>query len=159
MAVYQSRRGACFTLLPPFLLPFALFALTHISLPTLLLLLPSCFVQERSETQFKHNLSCLFAATAAYAGFAAIRGWLFSLVNTNLLQRLRSQLFGRLISQPVAFFDTTETAQLTSRLAADCSVISRLFATSINVALRNALQVVSQTCEAGVVTGRTHSRS
>ncbi|KAI3423870.1 hypothetical protein D9Q98_009704 [Chlorella vulgaris] len=98
--------------------------------------------KERSETQFKHNLSCLFAATAAYAGFAAIRGWLFSLVNTNLLQRLRSQLFGRLISQPVAFFDTTETAQLTSRLAADCSVISRLFATSINVALRNALQVI-----------------
>lgn len=55
----------------------------------------------------------------------------------------RSQLFGRLISQPVAFFDATETAQLTSRLAADCSVISRLFSTSINVAIRNSLQVVS----------------
>ena len=54
----------------------------------------------------------------------------------------RSQLFGRLIRQPVAFFDGTETAQLTSRLAADCSVISRLFSTSINVAIRNALQVV-----------------
>ena len=54
----------------------------------------------------------------------------------------RSQLFGRLISQPVAFFDATETAQLTSRLAADCSVISRLFSTSINVAIRNSLQVV-----------------
>jgi ABC-type multidrug transport system fused ATPase/permease subunit len=54
----------------------------------------------------------------------------------------RSQLFGRLIRQPVSFFDSTETAQLTSRLAADCSVISRLFSTSINVALRNALQVL-----------------
>lgn len=53
----------------------------------------------------------------------------------------RSQLFARLIRQPVAFFDATETAQLTSRLAADCSVISRLFSTSINVAARNALQV------------------
>lgn len=98
--------------------------------------------KERSEQLFRHNLAFLAGATAAYAGFASVRGWLFSLVNTNLLQRLRSQLFWRLICQPVAFFDQTETAQLTSRLAADCSVISRLFATSINVALRNSLQVV-----------------
>ena len=192
--------------------------------------------KERSEAAFRGNLAALAAATAGYAGFAAVRGWLFSLVNTNLLQRLRrasgavarmrgtlaalraaaagrrcatgapgrgptrvclptarkrrSQLFGRLIRQPVAFFDSTETAQLTSRLAADCrcaaggcggcrralccrlwaepgaqaaqaqgstlpspltrwlltprvrSVISRLFSTSINVAIRNALQVV-----------------
>lgn len=46
-------------------------------------------VQERSEAAFRHNLTYLAAATAGYAGFAAIRGWLFSLVNTNLLQRLR----------------------------------------------------------------------
>jgi ABC-type multidrug transport system fused ATPase/permease subunit len=99
-------------------------------------------LQDRSEDAFRRNLALLLASTAAYGGFAAVRGWLFSLVNTNLLQRLRAQLFWRLISQPVAFFDATDTAQLTSRLAADCSVISRLFATSINVALRNALQVV-----------------
>lgn len=98
--------------------------------------------KERSEQAFRHHLVCLACATATYAVFAAIRGWMFSLVNTNLLQRLRSQLFWRLICQPVAFFDATETAQLTSRLAADCSMISRLFATSINVALRNTLQVV-----------------
>lgn len=102
---------------------------------------PGC-AQDRSEEAFRSNLALLLASTAAYAGFAALRGWLFSLVNTNLLQRLRAQLFLRLISQPVAFFDATDTAQLTSRLAADCSVISRLFATSINVALRNSLQVV-----------------
>ena len=45
--------------------------------------------QERSEAAFRHNLAGLGVATAAYAGCAAIRGWLFSLVNTNLLQRLR----------------------------------------------------------------------
>ena len=98
--------------------------------------------QERSEAGFRSALCALCAATASYAAFASARGGLFALVNTNLLQRLRSQLFGRLISQPVEFFDATDTAALTSRLAADCSVISRLFSTSINVALRNALQVV-----------------
>lgn len=46
--------------------------------------------QERSEQLFRHNLAFLAGATAAYAGFASVRGWLFSLVNTNLLQRLRS---------------------------------------------------------------------
>lgn len=56
-------------------------------LPTTLLTTPTA--QERSEAAFRHNLSILMATTAGYAGFAAIRGWLFSLVNTNMLQRLR----------------------------------------------------------------------
>lgn len=45
--------------------------------------------RERSERLFAANLSLLLASTAAYAGCAAIRGWLFSMLNTNLLQRLR----------------------------------------------------------------------
>ena len=56
-----------------------------------------------------------------------------------------ARLFGALIRQPVAFFDEQDTPQLTSRLAGDCSVVSRLFSTSINVALRNALQARSLT--------------
>jgi hypothetical protein len=48
-----------------------------------------CCLQERSEDLFKANLAFLCTATACYAGFAAVRGWLFSLLNTNLLQRLR----------------------------------------------------------------------
>lgn len=51
--------------------------------------------------------------------------------------------------QPVAFFDSAEPAQLTSRLAADCSVISRVMSTSINVALRNLLQVGRGAAAAG----------
>lgn len=84
------------------------------------------------------TLNC--PSEAIKASLIALSGW------ARLLDRgpppCRSLLFWRLICQPVAFFDSTETAQLTSRLAADCSVISRLFATSINVALRNSLQVV-----------------
>lgn len=53
----------------------------------------------------------------------------------------RQQLFSRLMQQEVSFFDAQDAGQLTSRLGADCSVIARLFATNINVALRNTLQV------------------
>lgn len=48
--------------------------------------------KEQSEAAFRANLATLAAATGGYAAFAAVRGWLFSLVNTNLLQRLRCVL-------------------------------------------------------------------
>lgn len=42
--------------------------------------------------------------------------------------------------QPVAWFDGADGGQLTSRLGSDCASVSRMVATSVNVAFRNALQ-------------------
>ena len=51
-------------------------------------------------------------------------------------------MFGALIRQPVAFFDSEEVGSLTSRLGSDCQAVVRCLSTNINVALRNSLQSI-----------------
>ncbi|KAL6780989.1 hypothetical protein ACKKBG_A09310 [Auxenochlorella protothecoides x Auxenochlorella symbiontica] len=96
--------------------------------------------QEGSSPAFVQSLTRLTIATAVFAVAAGLRGYLFSLVNMNLLQRLRSRAFRSMMLQPVAWFDGADGGQLTSRLGSDCASVSRMVATSVNVAFRNALQ-------------------
>lgn len=88
------------------------------------------------------TLSHYQSAAARFALAAAVRGYLFSIINRNILHRLRSRAFAAMISQPVAWFDSQDGAQLSTRLSADCAAVARLVATSANIALRNGLQCV-----------------
>ncbi|DBA70277.1 TPA: hypothetical protein ACH3X2_012175 [Trebouxia sp. C0005] len=95
-----------------------------------------------SKTLFKRNVQLLATMAFSYGIFAGLRGFCFSLLNTDLIQRLRGDLFGSLLKQEVAFFDKEEVGVLTSRLGSDCQAVVRALSTNINVALRNALQAI-----------------
>lgn len=95
-----------------------------------------------SKALFKRNVQVLAIMAFSYGIFAGLRGFCFSLLNTDLIQRLRGELFGALLRQEVAFFDKEEVGVLTSRLGSDCQAVVRALSTNINVALRNALQAV-----------------
>eukprot|EP00891_Asterochloris_glomerata_P008581 jgi/Astpho2/8581/e_gw1.00126.12.1_t len=94
---------------------------------------------------FKRNLTLLATMAFSYGIFAGLRGYLFSLLNIDLIQRLRGELFGALLKQEISFFDKEEVGALTSRLGADCSSVTRALATNINVAARNSLQAIGGT--------------
>lgn len=94
-----------------------------------------------AQEAFRSHLRALAAAALGFAVFAALRGWLFGVLNNRFVRALRGRLFGVLMRQETAFHDVHEPGELTSRLTSDCYAISRCIATNVNVALRNLLQV------------------
>ena len=52
-----------------------------------------------------------------------IRSWSFTLAGMSVVCRLRKMLFGAIIQQEVAFFDTNRTGELTNRLSSDTQVV------------------------------------
>ena len=83
-------------------------------------------------------------AAAAMAVLAIVQGaaiglryLLFSLAGERVVARLRRDLFRRLLSQEIGFFDGRRTGELTSRLAADTEAVQGAVSSSISMALRN----------------------
>lgn len=82
----------------------------------------------------------LAGAALAFGVCAALRGFLFSLLNTRLLHHLRGQLFDALVSAPAGAHDGgSADGSAASRLGADCHAVARCVSTNLNVAARNAL--------------------
>jgi len=83
----------------------------------------------------------LAAVAILYGCCAAARGGLFTLLNTQLVHNLRTQLFGALVGAPADFYDSGDAAGAATRLGADCAAVARCLSTNLNVAARNALAV------------------
>ncbi|PIA57685.1 hypothetical protein AQUCO_00600424v1 [Aquilegia coerulea] len=71
------------------------------------------------------------------SGCAALRAWLFSSASERVVARLRTNLFGHLIQQEIAFFDVTRTGELLSRLSEDTQIIKNAATTNLSEALRS----------------------
>lgn len=84
----------------------------------------------------------LLVVFAVQAVFTMLRSWLFTIAGERVVTRLRSDLYRRLIGLPVAFFDTTRTGELTSRLVADTTVLQNTVTVNISMALRFGLQAL-----------------
>jgi len=88
----------------------------------------------------KGDVRRLALAAVAYGCFAAMRGFLFSLLNTELVQNLRTALFSALVRAPPEAYDDPDGAgSAASRLGADCYAVARCVSTNLNIAARNAL--------------------
>ncbi|MGZ6448230.1 MAG: ABC transporter transmembrane domain-containing protein, partial [Pseudobdellovibrionaceae bacterium] len=73
----------------------------------------------------------LFAAFALQGVTSSLRYYLFSLGGERMVIRLRKQLYGKILSQEVAFFDFNRTGDLMSRLSSDCTTLQNTV--SVNV--------------------------
>ena len=67
------------------------------------------------------------------------RAYIVSLSGERIVSRLRIQLFSKILSQDIAFFDRTRTGELVSRLSSDANIAGK--ALTINMA--NGLRSVS----------------
>lgn len=79
----------------------------------------------------------------AFGGvFTIIRGWLFTLVGERLVRRLRSDLFQKIVSQDISFFDSNKTGELMNRLSSDTAAIQNCLSVNISMGLRSIAEVV-----------------
>jgi ABC-type multidrug transport system fused ATPase/permease subunit len=71
---------------------------------------------------------------------SGLRGFIFSITSTNLIQRLRNRLFGCIMKQDIAFFDQTKTGEITSRLTSDITTVGEAISINLNIFLRSSVQ-------------------
>ena len=57
------------------------------------------------------------------------------------MQRIRKQLFDRIVRQDVSFFDTNKTGELMNRLSSDTTVLQSSMSVNISMGLRSIAQV------------------
>lgn len=74
---------------------------------------------------------------ALQAVSGSLRFWLFTGSGERTVTRLRTQLFERLMSQEIGFFDRTRTGELLSRLASDTQILQNTVSVNVSMLLRN----------------------
>jgi ATP-binding cassette subfamily B protein len=65
-----------------------------------------------------------------------LRAMIFNIVGERVVARLRTDLFARLMTQEIAFFDERKTGELTTRLASDTTILQNAVSVNISMALR-----------------------
>lgn len=84
-------------------------------------------------------MAVVFLIQGAASG---LRYYLFTVAGERIVMRLRAQLYERIISQEIAFFDQRRTGELTSRLLSDTGVLQNAVSVNISMALRNVVGVI-----------------
>ena len=79
----------------------------------------------------------LFLAVATFA-----RYFLVTWIGERVVADIRRDVYGQLIKQDVAFFETNRTGELLSRLTTDTTLLQTVVGSSVSIALRNALLLI-----------------
>ena len=83
--------------------------------------------------------SVMIAVVAVLAGASAARFYLVMTIGERIVADLRRDVFAHLISLSPAFFDSTRSGELISRLTADTTQIKSAVGASVSIALRNVM--------------------
>lgn len=87
-------------------------------------------------------VGALFFAFALQGISASIRYYIFSMTGERIVLKLRKQLYEKILTQEVAFFDFNRTGELMSRLASDCTTLQNTVSANVSQGLRNLGQVL-----------------
>ncbi len=91
---------------------------------------------------FRTIILQLLGMSILQAIFTGGRGWCFTIALARLKCRLRDRLFRALMAQEQAFFDTTSTGDLTSRLASDTTAVGDQLSLNVNVFARSVISAI-----------------
>jgi ATP-binding cassette, subfamily B, bacterial len=80
----------------------------------------------------------LFLVAALLAAATAARFYTVSWLGERVTADIRSAVYDRVIRMPPAFFETTRTGEVLSRLTTDTTLIETVVGTSLSMGLRNA---------------------
>jgi ATP-binding cassette subfamily B (MDR/TAP) protein 9 len=99
-----------------------------------------CIVSSSSD--FNFNMLMLLLVCAAQAVFTGGRGFCMSIAIARLKVRLQEMLFRTIVMQEQAFFDTSSTGELVSRLSSDTTKVGDMVSLNINIFLRSFIAAV-----------------
>jgi ATP-binding cassette, subfamily B (MDR/TAP), member 9 len=91
---------------------------------------------------FNFNMLMLLVVCIAQAVFTGGRGFCMSIAIARLKVRLQEMLFRSIVMQEQAFFDTSSTGELVSRLSSDTTKVGDMVSLNINIFLRSFIAAV-----------------
>ncbi|KAM4020782.1 antigen peptide transporter 2 [Anomaloglossus baeobatrachus] len=94
------------------------------------------------EAEFLAAILYMAVLTISSSVSAGCRGGFFMFSLFRLTRRLRLLLFRAFIRQDIAFFETTKTGDISSRLSHDTALVSRSIAANVNITLRTLIKCV-----------------
>ncbi len=81
----------------------------------------------------------LFGVAVALGVFSAARFYLVSWLGERITADLRNAVYGHVLRQSPAFFETTQTGEVLSRLTTDTTLVQTVVGSSLSLGLRNAV--------------------
>ncbi len=87
----------------------------------------------------REHFAGLFAVAAALGMFSAVRFYLVSWLGERVTADLRNAVYRHVLQQSPAFFETTQTGEVLSRLSADTTLVQTVVGSSLSMGLRNAV--------------------
>jgi len=96
---------------------------------------------DRSEQvmALRGNFLLLFGVAVALGVFSAARFFTVSWLGERVTADLRNAVYRHVLQQSPAFFETTSTGEVTSRLIADTTLVQTVVGSSLSMGLRNAV--------------------
>src|SRR5450830_1844614 len=88
------------------------------------------------------HFGALFGVAAALAVFSAARFYTVSWLGERVTADIRNAVYGHVLKQSPAFFETTQTGEVLSRLTADTTLVQTVVGSSLSMGLRNAVMGV-----------------
>lgn len=67
----------------------------------------------------------------------SLRYYLFTMAGERIVLRLRKDLYAKILDQEIAFFDSSRTGELLSRISNDCTILQNAVSVNISMGLRN----------------------
>jgi ATP-binding cassette subfamily B protein len=90
----------------------------------------------------REHFGALFAVAVALGLFSAARFYTVSWLGERVTADLRNAVYGHVLRQSPAFFETTQTGEVLSRLTADTTLVQTVVGSSLSMGLRNAVMGV-----------------
>jgi ATP-binding cassette, subfamily B, bacterial len=88
------------------------------------------------------TVGALLAIVAILAASTYCRFYLVSWIGERVIADLRVAVFNRIVALSPAYFETTKTGEVLSRLTTDTTLLQTVIGSSVSMALRNALILV-----------------
>ena len=87
----------------------------------------------------RQHFVALFAVAVALGLFSAARFYTVSWLGERITADLRNAVYSHVLRQSPAFFETTQTGEVLSRLTADTTLVQTVVGSSLSMGLRNAV--------------------
>jgi ATP-binding cassette subfamily B protein len=89
--------------------------------------------------QLRNHFIELFGVAAALGGFSAARFYVVSWLGERITADLRNAVYAHVLRQSPAFFESTKTGEVLSRLTTDTTLVQTVVGSSLSMGLRNAV--------------------
>jgi ATP-binding cassette subfamily B protein len=87
----------------------------------------------------RHHFLALFAVGVALGVFSALRFYAVTWLGERVTADLRNAVYAHVVRQSPAFFETTATGEVLSRLTTDTTLVQQVVGSSLSMGLRNGV--------------------